>query len=77
MPGHDQTGPRGEGARTGGGFGRCNGNATNDTDTNDDRLYGLGKGGGNRRGNGAGTRGGGNRGGNGAGSGGGRGRGRR
>lgn len=40
MPGFDQTGPRGEGPMTGGGFGRCNPN-----NANMNAGYGVGRGG--------------------------------
>ena len=47
MPGFDETGPRGEGPRTGGGFGRCS-DAANSEDTSatkDDAPRGRGRGG--------------------------------
>ncbi len=44
MPGLDHTGPRGEGPMTGGGFGNCNPNASNQA-ANRNALLGVGRGG--------------------------------
>ncbi len=43
MPGQDQTGPMGQGPRTGGGFGRCNPNYASAADGTP--LMGVGRGG--------------------------------
>ena len=43
MPGFNGTGPQGQGARTGGGFGRCR--PTDGQADEQDRVYGVGRGG--------------------------------
>ncbi|MDD2584089.1 MAG: DUF5320 domain-containing protein [Bacteroidales bacterium] len=55
MPGFNQTGPNGQGPRTGRGLGKCKGTPTEDTLRNEnDSTFGQGRGPGQGRGMGAG-----------------------